>query len=259
MKLLYEIWPYRELFIICPGVENPIYSSSNASYVKLHLYITVRGYGFFRQPVVFDEINQLLPVPHNDIKQLLSIAQCLVICAVWHSIDPSYASWLCQLGKVNCRCWAHTDSQTHCQSQVVSSSIPPLLLNLACTFVQNLLKTLLLNPFSIMNIFQRQPVLVCHQNNCNCSHPGQGTVLKMFQMVLSLDNNPRLLFQNPSHLYFISLVEDTKVELPHSFGKLRQGEFRLFQTDWDYAFCTAQVQHIAALTIWVVFNVDNVW
>jgi hypothetical protein len=81
----------------------------------------------------------------------------------------------------------------------------------------------------------------------------------MFQMVLSLDNNPRLLFQNPSHLYFISLVEDTKVELPHSFGKLLQGEFRLFQTGWGYAFCTAQVQHIAALKIWVVFNVNNVW
>jgi len=31
---LYEIWPYRRSFIMCQGVYNPIYSSSNSSYVK---------------------------------------------------------------------------------------------------------------------------------------------------------------------------------------------------------------------------------
>jgi len=44
-----DIWPYRESFIICPGAYNSIYSSFNASFVKVHLYITVRQYGAFKK------------------------------------------------------------------------------------------------------------------------------------------------------------------------------------------------------------------
>jgi len=46
-ELLYEIWPYRGSFSICHSVYNPIYSSSNSSCVKLHLYNTVSQYGSF--------------------------------------------------------------------------------------------------------------------------------------------------------------------------------------------------------------------
>jgi len=46
-ELLYEIWPYRGSFIIWPSAYNPIYSLSNASCIKLHLYIAVRQYGTF--------------------------------------------------------------------------------------------------------------------------------------------------------------------------------------------------------------------
>jgi len=46
-ELLYEIWPYRGSFIICPGAYDPIYSSSNSSCIKLQLYIAVRQYSSF--------------------------------------------------------------------------------------------------------------------------------------------------------------------------------------------------------------------
>jgi len=48
-ELLYEFWRYRWSFINCPSAYNPIYSSSNSSCVKLHLYIAVRQYGSFGQ------------------------------------------------------------------------------------------------------------------------------------------------------------------------------------------------------------------
>jgi len=48
-ELLYEIWPYRGTFIICPSAYNPISSASISSCVKLHMYIAVRKYGSFGQ------------------------------------------------------------------------------------------------------------------------------------------------------------------------------------------------------------------
>jgi len=51
-----------------------------------------------------------------------------------------------------------------------------------------------------------------------------------------------LFLEEPSHPYFLLLVERTIVGLPHSFGKLLQGEFGLFQADWGFTLCTAQVQ-----------------
>jgi len=51
-ELLYEIWPYRGSFMICPCGYNCVYSSSNSSCVKLHLYIAIRQYGSFREHFV---------------------------------------------------------------------------------------------------------------------------------------------------------------------------------------------------------------
>ena len=64
----------------------------------------------------------------------------------------------------------------------------------------------------------------------------------LFQTVLSRDNGPMLPLETPSHPYFLPLVECTKVGLPHSFGKLLQGEFRLLQADWGFAFNPTQVR-----------------
>jgi len=46
-ELLYDIWPYRRSFIICPSAYNPIHSSSKSSCVKLHSNNAVRQYGSF--------------------------------------------------------------------------------------------------------------------------------------------------------------------------------------------------------------------
>jgi hypothetical protein len=68
-----------------------------------------------------------------------------------------------------------------------------------------------------------------------------------------------LLLEKPSHPYFLPLVEGTKVGLPHLFGKLLQGEFRLLQADWGFAFSPAQVRRIIALGICIEFVIRNLW
>jgi hypothetical protein len=51
-----------------------------------------------------------------------------------------------------------------------------------------------------------------------------------------------LLLKKRSHPYFLSLVEGTKVGLPHPFGKLLQAEFHLLRANWSFAFSPAQFQ-----------------
>ena len=67
------------------------------------------------------------------------------------------------------------------------------------------------------------------------------TIPHLFQTVVSQDNGPILLLENPSRPYFLPLVERTKVRLPHPFGKLLQGEFCLRQADCCFAFGHSQV------------------
>jgi len=55
--------------------------------------------------------------------------------------------------------------------------------------------------------------------------------------------------REPSHPYFLPLVQCTKVGLPHPFGKLLQAEIRLLQADWGLAFSPTQVRRIIALII----------
>jgi len=66
-----------------------------------------------------------------------------------------------------------------------------------------------------------------------------------------------LFLEEPSHPYFLPLVERTIVGLPHPFGKLLQGEFGLLQADWGFTLCTAQVRRIVALIICIIFVVGN--
>jgi len=70
----------------------------------------------------------------------------------------------------------------------------------------------------------------------------QGSISDLFQTVLSGDNVPMLYLEKPSHPYFLPPVAGNKVGLPNPFGKLLQGEFRLLQTDWGFAFGPAQVR-----------------
>jgi len=56
-----------------------------------------------------------------------------------------------------------------------------------------------------------------------------------------------LLLEEPSHPFFLPLVERTIVGLPHLFGTLLQGEFGSLQADWGLTLCTAQVLQIVSL------------
>ena len=115
-----------------------------------------------------------------------------------------------------------------------------------------------LNPLCIIKFFQKRPGLDSLQKICNCCLPVQGSMLKLFQMVLSPDNGPMHLLQKPSHLYCLSLVVGTIVGLPQAFGKLLQGEFHLLQPDWGFAFGTTQVRQIVALIICITFIIENI-
>jgi len=87
--------------------------------------------------------------------------------------------------------------------------------------------------------------------------PDQGSISKLFQTFLSPENGPMLLLQKPSYPYFLPLVEGTKFGLPHPFGKLLQGVFRMFQADWGFAFETAKVRQIVALICCIIFIIGN--
>jgi len=113
--------------------------------------------------------------------------------------------------------------------------------NIACTLLSTHLHPLPANPLSIIKIKQRQPVLECRQKISDRRLPVQGSIPNFFQPVLPLDNGPMHLLEKPCHPYFLPLVECTVVGLPHSFGKLLQGELHLLQANWGFAFCAAQV------------------
>jgi len=87
-------------------VYNPIYSSSNSSYVKLHLYNAVRQYGSIGPQFFFDEINQLLSVPNIFVRSLELHGGCLVIVAVRHSTSDNHESCIWQLWDVTSRFFA---------------------------------------------------------------------------------------------------------------------------------------------------------
>jgi len=94
---------------------------------------------------------------------------------------------------------------------------------------------------------------------CNRHLPAQGSISLLFQTVLSRNNGPMLLLEKPSHPYFLPIVECTNVGLPHPFGKLLQGEFRLLQASWGFSFSPAQVRRIIALIICIEFVIRNLW
>jgi len=76
---LYEIWPYIGFIIICPFVYNPIYSSSNWSYSKVHLNIYARMYGSFG--------------PSFLLMKSISSSQCLTsIYKVWSCLGAGTIS-----------------------------------------------------------------------------------------------------------------------------------------------------------------------
>jgi len=211
----------------------------------------------FRATDFVAEMNQLLPVPHICIRGLELFGGKNHILAIRHTLNHYCERRIWHLWKVTSRLFACALSQIRWRSLVASPSIFPPLSNLVCTSLQNPLHPLLANPFSIIEINQRQPVLECGERICDCRHPVQGSILNLFQSVQPADNGPMLLVENPRHPYFLPLVECTVVGLPHPFGKLLQGEHRLLQANWGLAFCTAKIRQIVALLSSIIFVVGH--
>ena len=167
----------------------------------------------------FDQIIQLLPVPHIRVRSLQLYSACLVIVAVRHSMNHYHESCILQLWEVTCGLFAHVLCQIRRRSLVASPSFlarPP---NFARTLLQQYLNPLSLNPFCSIQIFQRRPGLKSLEKICNHRLPVQGYISQLFVTVLSLEYRLILLLAEPSHPYFLPLVEGTKVRLPHPFGK----------------------------------------
>ena len=95
---------------------------------------------------------------------------------------------------------------------------------------------------SAVSKFPKAAPLESFRRICNCHLPVQLSISLLFQTVLSRDSGLKLFLEKPSHPYFLPLVECTKVGMPHPFGKLLKGEFRLLQADWGFAFSPAQVR-----------------
>jgi hypothetical protein len=85
----------------------------------------------------------------------------------------------------------------------------------------------------------------------------QWSISQLFQPVLSLDYQPMLLLEKPSHPYILLLVEDTNLRLPNPFGKMLQGEYGLLQADWGFSFGPAQVRRIVTLIIRILLVIEN--
>jgi len=162
-----------------------------------------------------------------------------------------------QLWEVTSRLFACVLSQISRWSLVASPSLFPRLSNFACTFLQKHLHPLPATAFSIIEIYQQQPVLECCLTICYLHLPMQRSFPNLFQSVLPPNIRPMLLFKKPHHPYCLPLVECTKVGLHHSFGILLQGELRLLQANWGFAFCTAQVRRIVTLIICITFVIGH--
>jgi hypothetical protein len=77
---------------------------------------------------------------------------------------------------------------------------------------------------------------------CHCWLPVKGSIFKLFQTDLPLDNGLMLSSKKPSHQYFVPLVEFTVVWLPHYVSKWLLEKFGLLQIEWGCAISTFQVQ-----------------
>jgi hypothetical protein len=155
----------------------------------------------------FDDITQLLTVPHVCVQSMEYVAACLVIVAIWHSTNYNHESCILQYWDVTSCSFAHTLSQIHRQLLVSLPSLLPPLPQLSCTFPQTHVHPLLPNRFVIVKIFESQPGLESLHQICNYGLRLQGFISQLFQRVLSRDNGTMLLLEKLSHPYLLPLNE----------------------------------------------------
>lgn len=129
--------------------------------------------------------------------------------------------------------------------------------NCTCAFLQQNLNPLRPNPFSIVDIMQRQPVHNCLHIICTCFLPVQGYSWKLFEVVLPPDNGLMFCLLTPSQPNFLPPVECTLVGMPHRFGNFDPAELRLLQDHSRCAFCTVEVQRIVTVIICIIIIKEN--
>jgi len=171
------------------------------------------------------QINQHLSVPCISVWGREKFVGYKVVVAIRHPARPNNELKIQPLDIINSCVVAQDISHIHRQSLVILPSLvhqPP---NLGWISLQKYIVSLPLNSFTIIKLFQPQPVVECCQKICNCCLPVQGTTLTLLQMCLPLDNVRILCLQKPSHPYFHQLVEHTLLGLPHLLTKLHQGWF----------------------------------
>jgi hypothetical protein len=85
--------------------------------------------------------------------------------------------------------------------------------------------------FGSITIILWQEPLKCLQTFSLRRLPMQRSIWKIFHSVLPSYNGLLLFLAEPSHPYFLPLVESTLVDLPHQCGTLLQGKFSFLQAD----------------------------
>jgi hypothetical protein len=155
----------------------------------------------------FDEINQLLLVPHIWVRSLELHAGCLVIFAVWHSTNYNREGCIWQLWEVTCWFLNHAPSQSCRRSIVALMSLLSCVTNLAPKCPHNQLNPLLPNSFSIVKTFQRQSGLESPQRLGNRLLAVQGPSRSIFKWFRPWIMDRFFFSRNPATHTFFHLLQ----------------------------------------------------
>jgi len=199
--------------MICPGVYNPIYSSSNSFWFRLYLYITVRRYSSFGLQSCSMKANrssQCLTSLYEAWSSLLN---------VWPLL-PFGTQRITMMKVVFGNSGRLTLSffPTCSPKFVASRSLRHLPFFLASRtslvhFFKNLC-TQCSRMYSALSKYSTSTQVSKVSKKSATTIFCAGVHLAAVQKDLAPDNGPMLLLKKPSQPYFLPLVERTKVELP---------------------------------------------
>jgi len=250
---LYEIWPYMGSLIIGPCLYIPIYSSSNSSLSKVHLNIDVRMYGSFGPPF-------LLMKSTNTSQCLTSVYEAWSCVGAWTISLPFDTQWIITVNVVfgNSGRLLLTGLPARSPKSVASRLLArhPFFLafrisaaissrNIAthCQRIHSALSKLH-NGSQFSNVAKKSVTVVSQ-----CWGPSRTCFHRFCPRIMGWC----FFLSHPATHTLIHLLN----ALPDSFGKLLQGEVRLLQANWRFAFWTARVQLIVALITCIIFIVGH--
>jgi len=254
---LYKIWPYMGLLIISPCLYIPIFCSSNLSCSNVRYNIDVRMYGSFG--------------PLFLLMKSTNSSQCLPsLYEVWSCLGartislPFNNQWIITGNVVfgNSRRLLLTFLPV-CSPKSVAGHLLPCLpffltsrISLA-NFFKNTSTYSWQVHSALLKMTNSSKVSNLTTKSATAISEGRGPTWKCFNRFCPRIMDRCYFWRNSCHPYLLPLVECIKVGLPHSFGKLLQGELHFLHTDWGFAFSTAQVQRIVALISCIIFVVGH--